>query len=108
MLAPSSPLPRVKWVFEHQVEVDANEKLDGQVDQGEAVDLSREQHNNHLKVLVDDIIVNLLDPVHWEVVSQEYVNLRGANNHPHESKVNSCLHQARCRDKVVWVDVTQS
>ena len=69
--------------------------------------MSREQDNDHLKVLVDDVVVNFLDPVYWKVVGQEDINLRWANNHPHESEVNSCFHQARCSDEVVWVDVTQ-
>ena len=68
MLESTSSLPRIKWIFKHQVKVYADEQLNRQVDKRETVDLTSEKNDHHFEILVDNIVIDVLKPIHREIV----------------------------------------
>jgi|TARA_B110001450_G_C17153359_1_gene292158 hypothetical protein len=60
MLESSSSLPRVERIFKHQVKVNTNEQLNRQVYQGETINLTCEKNDHHFKILVDNVVVDVL------------------------------------------------
>ena len=96
VLPAAAALSREEWVPEHQVEVDANEQLNAEVDERESVDLSRKHDNDGLKALVIHAVVEwyrvvsaLPDPA--DLVHERDEDLARADDHPHEAHVDCSL-----------------
>ena len=103
--------PAVAWeerVAQGEVEVDADEQLDAQVDESKRVNLAREQHNHDLEVLVNDFVVDVSQPEDREVVGEEHVDLARAHDHAHEPEVDGCLHETSSGNIVVGIDFSQA
>ena len=107
-LTSASAVAREERVAQGEVEVDADEQLDAQVDEGKRVDLAREEHNHDLEVLVDDFVVDVSQPEYREVVGQEYVDLARAHDHAHEPEVNGCLDETSSGNVVVGIDFSEA